>query len=81
MTLAIVDHSTGTGVSVTDAVTINFTDGVSGTTDYAYTGSHAGENQYAFSMDVSSGGSVTFDVNATAITGDPRMQITMFEWC
>ena len=29
-------------------------------------------------MDVAAGGSVTFDVNATAITGDPRMQITMW---
>ena len=49
-------------------------DGVTGTTDIAYIGSHAGENQYGYSMD-ESGGSVTFDVNATAITGDPRNKL------
>ena len=70
--------STDSGISVTDAVSINFNDGVTGTTDVAYIGSHAGENQYGYAMDVAAGGSVTFDVNATAITGDPRMQITMW---
>ena len=72
--------SSDSGISVTDAVSINFNDGVTGTTDTAYNGSHAGENQYGYAMDVAAGGSVTFDVNATAITGDPRIQITM-EWC
>ena len=44
--------SSDSGISVTDAVSINFNDGVTGTTDIAYIGSHAGENQYGYSMDV-----------------------------
>ena len=65
-------------ISITDTVTIDFDDGVTGTTDVAYTGHHADENQYAYSITVESGSSVTFSLNATSVTGDPRMQILMF---
>ena len=77
------DSSGGTGgstnsITISDAVSIDFNNGVTGTTDVIYTGSHAGENQYAYSIDVSAGDSVSFEVNATSVTGDPRMQILMF---
>ena len=68
----------GTGVSISDAFTIDFDNGVTGTTEVAYSGTHVGENQFNYSMDVDSGGIVTFTVNATSVTVDPRMQILMF---
>ena len=67
-----------TSVNITDAVSIDYNNGVTGTSSVEYTGAHAGENQYAYSVTVAAGRSQTFTINATSVTGDPRMQILMF---
>ena len=68
----------GQSITISDVFSINYNSGVSGTTDVAYGGHHNGENQYAYSIDVAAGDSVAYTINATSVTGDPRMQILMF---
>lgn len=68
----------GQSITISDVFSINYNSGVSGTTDVAYVGLYAGENQFAYSINVEAGDSVAYTINATSVTGDPRMQILMY---
>lgn len=68
----------GFSVSIDDTVTIDTTDGVTGTSLIEYQGEYNGENIYAYTANVPATGNVNFSFNATAITGNPKMEITMF---
>jgi|TARA_A100001015_G_scaffold143030_1_gene158643 hypothetical protein len=68
----------GQSISINSPITIDFNTGISGTTDVAYIGNSSGNNQYAYSINVSEGNSVAFTIDANSLTGDPKMQIIMF---
>lgn len=68
----------GNNLSITDQFTIDYTNGVSGTTDVEYISTNNGVNEYAYSIDVAQGDYVTFVVNASSVTGTPQMVVNMF---
>ena len=74
-----ISHFTfGQSIALDDIVTIDYENGVNGTSDISYIREFSGEKEFAYSINVNQGDSVSFSVNATSITGNPRMQIIMY---
>ena len=63
--------------TISDTFTIDFD--ASTSSSVPQTGNHDGKNEYSYEQLAGNGDEVGFKVNVTALSGDPEMQIVMFD--